>query len=237
MYWIYLLLFSLCSGRKRTSFGKKDWACPCSFYLLLLILSRKGYQCLWWLGLWWNDDILWGFMKISGVHVRDREPSQGEACAVPCRWPCRGWVSLRIPGFYLREKVQAWVEQQGFVVLVIGQLEIGTIRVDCISKIRPERKVLGRENGVPLQWVHSARSDERKDLIAEHSSQNTWEQAGHGHMDSLERKHGQRQSPRSLLEQIFTTYAMNPKRAPPVTLSCSAFLPSARMRWRSGSSR
>lgn len=70
----------------------------CVHFNINFIKERSLVFWLWW---WWNDDILWGFMKISGVHVRDRGMSQGGACVVPCQSPYRGWVSLRIQGFYI----------------------------------------------------------------------------------------------------------------------------------------
>jgi hypothetical protein len=45
-------------------------------------------------------------------------------------------------------RVQAGVEDDGFVVAFIGQLEEGSVGVDCVPEVGPQGKMTGSQDNI-----------------------------------------------------------------------------------------
>lgn len=162
---------------------------------------------------------------------------RGEVCEAPYQLLCRGSNGLRTQGFWMDDDLQARVEDEWFVVLLICELKICTVRIDCISEVGPERKVLSCKQDLSLDWVDSTVAVNSKDFVSDYSSNDSWEKSSNWHMQSLECQYRQWQSPRSLHLMILTTKARKPSKAPPVYLSCSELLTWVRILCLSVSSR
>ena len=69
------------------------------------------------------------------------------------------------------------MEDQGFVVSVVSQLEESTVRVDSASWVRPERHALSSQDEVAFDRVQSAGAVESHEIPASDTSNNAGEQA------------------------------------------------------------
>lgn len=67
-------------------------------------------------------------------------------------------------------ELQARVEDEWFVVLLVCELEICTVRIDCISEVGPERKVLSCKQDLSLDRVDSTVAVNSEDFVSDHSS-------------------------------------------------------------------
>ena len=97
------------------------------------------------------------------------------------------------------------MEDEGLVVTVVSQLEVGTVGIDSVPEVRPQRQVLGREEGLSLDGIESAASVQAEDFVSDEGSSKARYQSRDGNGDSTEGEDGQGESARGLFRILRTT--------------------------------
>lgn len=129
------------------------------------------------------------------------------------------------------------MENQGFIMTFIGKLEVSAVGIDCISEVRPERKVFCRKETLSLDGCEPAAAVQAEHLKAEEGAHCPRKQSRDGDRQAPEREDGKSKSSSCLLGRLHTTKASSPTTALPVTANCSRLRFSAWILWRSCSSR
>ena len=129
------------------------------------------------------------------------------------------------------------MENQGFVLTLIGELEVGAIGIDRISEVRPEREVFCGKERLSLDGCEPAAAVQTENLKAEEGAHCSRKHPRDGDREASEREDGKSKSSSCLLGRLHTTKASTPATALPVTASCSRLRFSAWILWRSCSSR
>jgi hypothetical protein len=86
------------------------------------------------------------------------------------------------------------VEDQRLVVSLVGQLEEGSVGVDGISEVRPQRHRLRVENEVSLKGGESARAEKGEKVPSDDSAYKPGEESSDRDCVSADAEDGKRES-------------------------------------------
>lgn len=87
----------------------------------------------------------------------------------------------------------------------VSQLEVGTFGIDCVPVVRPERQVLGREEGLSLGGIQPTASVQAEDFVSDEGSRKARYQSRDRNGDSPEGENGQGEPTRGLFRILRTT--------------------------------
>ena len=104
----------------------------------------------------------------------------------------------------MKGMLQTGVEYERLVVALVGQLEKGSVGVDSVAKVRPQRNALGAEDSVSLNGGESARAEEGAEVPADDGADDSGEEAADGDGNALETEDGQRETTGGLRVAIGT---------------------------------